>query len=322
MKACVVGVGAVGGQIALALTRGGATTCAIARGQTLDGIRRDGLRVTFPEHEDRCELAASEDPAIFGVQDVVILAVKAPVLDTVADQIRPLLGPDTDVVAVMNGIPWWLADDPAGTSPAGLATLAGKHEHGRLLAGVVYTAAHITRPGHIALTTSRRRLILGETMAATAKWKTDLAATLERGGFSVRASVDIRVDIWNKLVANLGGNLVATVTGASFSDTFATKENREAAGRIIQEANAIAAATGISVDVDPDQIIGGVAKLPHRPSTLQDLDAGRPIELDTMFGAPLRIAKRHRVAIPTLLEWVDKLEDRVRGRSSFPTGTG
>ena len=319
MKACVVGAGAIGGQLAAALADGGADISVVARGPHLAAIREQGLTVALPEGEKAYRLRAQDNVLALGTQDAVIIAVKTPALPEVAGQIGPLLRAGTPVVFAANGIPWWyfysgkadsrpcLEADPDG---AVWDSIAPQHAVG----GVVYVAATIERPGRIAVN-SRRRIILGEPNGEPSERVTAIAETLSRGGFPAKVSETIRDEIWTKLILNLGGNLIAALAHSTLKDAFADEGCRKAAIALLKESQEIARKLGCSPRVAVERTIDDFQSLPHRPSTLQDLEAGRPIEIDAMFGAPLALAKSVGAEAPILemLVGLFKLRARAAG---------
>jgi 2-dehydropantoate 2-reductase len=312
MKVCVIGPGAVGGQIAIALKQGGADTSVLARGQQLSAIRQTGLRMTLPAGEERVSLPASDKAASLGTQDIVIFTVKAPALSSAVVMAEPLIGPRTDVVTVMNGVPWWFmaSCDADFLDPGG--TIAAIIDRSKAISGVVYTAAHAAGPGHIVVSMPKRRLILGAIPGARPTHIEALVAVIERGGFPVNQTGNIGHDLWTKLIANLGGNLIATVVGKPLDEAFADPGHRDAAKRIIEEGKAISASAGYVIDVDADRLVEYTSRVKHRPSTLQDLEAGRSIEMDALFRAPLRLAQHATIDVPVLSDWVDRLETRIQ----------
>ena len=316
MKVCIVGPGAVGGQIAAAVMQGGAAASVLARGAHLDAIQDKGLVIAASDREEHVAIAASDDAREFGVQDVVIFTVKAPALAAAMTQARPLLGKDTEIVAVMNGVPWWFMSDgvkPLLDPDGVIATTIG---NAPVIGGVVYTAAHVSSPGRIMLTVLRRRLTLGLVPGAKSIHLERLAEILDHGGFPTKLSPSVGIDVWTKLIGNLSGNLIATVVGRPLNEAFADPDNREAARRIIDEAKSLAAALGYPVKVDTERMIADSAGIPHRPSTLQDFEAGRAIEIDALFRAPLALARSANVATPMLDDWFGRLNAKIKVRTS------
>lgn len=321
MKACVIGAGAIGGQLAAALIDGGAETSVIARGPHLAAIREQGLTIALPEGEKTYHLRAEDNAAAVGAQDAVIVAVKTPALPAVAGQIAPLLHAGTPVVFAVNGIPWWYfysgrADSrPCLEADPDLAiwnSISPQHAVG----GVVYVAAVIERPGRVAVS-SRRRIVLGEPSGELSLRVTAIAETLTRGGFPAKVSETIRDDIWTKLILNLGGNLIAALAQSSLKDTFADEGCRKAAAAVLKEAQGIAQKLGCTPRVAIERTIADFQSLPHRPSTLQDLESGRPIEMDAIFSAPLALAKAVGVETPILEILVGLFKQRARAAGLY-----
>ena len=322
MKICIFGAGAIGGHLAARLHRAGARVSVIARGAHLAAIQANGLTVHAIDGQHSAAVTAAADPAELGPQDAIFVTVKAPALPAVAAGIAPLLGPDTPVAFVMNGIPWWYFDHLAGPHQGkslpridpgdALRQALGPH---RTLGGVVYSASAVTAPGVIAVEQPKSRVILGEpdeTMSDRVRALTDLIA---KGGISGEPTPAIRTEIWNKLISNLAGGTLAVLTGGAPKGSYIEPAVQQAALRMMQEATAIAQAMGADPTTDHARRIAGQRSMDHKPSILQDLELGRPMEIDAMFDAPLVLAHMAGVAAPTLelLVALCKLRARTAG---------
>ena len=307
MKICIYGAGAIGGHLAARLFRAGAEVSVIARGAHLAAIQANGLTVRAIDGEHRAAVAASADPAELGNQDAVFVTVKAPALPAVAASIRPLLGPDTSVAFVMNGIPWWYFDHLPGPHQGrslpridpddALRRALGP---GRALGGVVYSASAVTAPGVIEVEQPNSRVILGEPDGTVSDRVLALSGLITQGGISGEATPAIRTEIWNKLISNLAGGALAVLTGSAPKGVYVEPAAEQAALRMMQEATSIAQALGADPTTDHQRRIGGQRAMDHKPSILQDLELGRPMEIDGLFDAPLALAHMAGVAVPTL----------------------
>jgi 2-dehydropantoate 2-reductase len=306
VKVCVYGAGAIGGHVAARLARGGAEVSVIARGPHLAAIRQRGLTVQAHDGVLHSRPRASDNPAEIGPQDAVVVTVKAPALPSVAAGIAPLLGPETSVAFVMNGIPWWYHD---GTPEAGrrlpeldpgdaLRCAVGIP---RTIGGVVYSAATVVEPGTVQVEAKDGRVILGEIDGSLTPRLRALAAAIAAGGMGGVAVPDIRAAVWAKLLGNLMTGPLCILARSCMEDTLASPAVRETAIRMAREVTAIAAAQGWPIAGDaPETRIARSSKLRHKPSILQDLEAGRAMEIDALFAAPLRLAREAGVAVPTL----------------------
>jgi 2-dehydropantoate 2-reductase len=250
---------------------------------------------------------ASDNPAELGEQDAVFVTVKAPALPVVAASIGPLLGPETSVTFVMNGIPWWYFDH-----------LSGPHEGkslpridpddvlrralgpGRTIGGVVYSASAVTSPGVVVVEQPKSRIILGEPDGTLSDGVLKLSGLISQGGISGEATPAIRNEIWNKLISNLAGGTLAVLTGSAPVNIYVEPAAEHAALRMMHEATAIAQALGADPTTNHAQRIIGQRSMDHKPSILQDLELGRPMEIDGMFDAPLALAHMAGVEAPTL----------------------
>lgn len=307
MKVCVFGAGAVGGHVAGRLAKGGAEVSVVARGPYLEAIRADGLTVQAADGEIRASVAASDDPHRLGQQDWVIVTVKAPALPSVAAGIGPLLGPDTPVVFLMNGIPWWYFHGDGGAfdgrrlpliDPDGAVWNAIGPE--RAVGGVAYSACTVLRPGVVAVENRRSRLILGEPDAARPDRLAPLAAVLSAGGIGIEVTPRIRDAIWSKLILNMTSGPLAILAQAAPRQVFAEPALEAVGRRIAAEVVGVAEAMGCHPIHDANAQVASYLQMDHKPSLLQDLELGRPMEIDGMFAAPLELARMGGAPTPTL----------------------
>lgn len=307
MKICVYGAGAIGGHLASRLHRGGADVSIVARGPHLAAIRANGLTVHAIDGAHNARLRATSNPAELGPQDAVFVTVKAPALPQIAAGIGPLLGRDTAVAFVMNGIPWWYFNH-----------LPGPHEGkslpridpgdvlrkalgpGRAIGGVVYSASAVSEPGVIEVEQPKSRFILGEPDGSMSDRVQALTGLITKGGVSGEAVADIRTEIWNKLISNLAGGTLAVLSGAAPQTVYTEPAAMQASLAAMREAASIAQALGSKPGVNHEARIKSQSSMAHKPSILQDLEALRPMEIDGMFDAPLALARMAGVATPTL----------------------
>ena len=300
MKVCILGAGAIGGFIGTRLAaRGRAQVSALARGATLDALRRHGWRLQQGGEliQAPC-VAASADAAELGVQDLVVIAVKGPALSQVARGIAPLIGPRTVVLPAMNGVPWWfghgvaaLGDAPLeSVDPGGVVGAAIPHE--AVLGCVVHAAAFTAEPG-LVVHKMGAGLIVGEPGGGASARVEAVAALLRDAGFDVTASADVRREVWYKLWGNLTMNPVSAITGASADRVLADPLVRAFCSQAMQEAAAIGALVGCPIEQTPEDRHAITAKLgAFKTSMLQDVEAGRPIELDAIVGAVRELGQR------------------------------
>jgi 2-dehydropantoate 2-reductase len=323
VRLCVYGAGAVGGYLAGFLARGGAEVSVVARGAHLAAIRADGLRVETPDEAFSARVPASDDPAVFGPQDAVLVTVKAPALAQVAACIGPLLGPQTAVAFVMNGIPWWyfhgLGGERGGEAiplldPAGaLARSVGAR---RVIGGVFWPACSVPRPGVVRLLTGAGRgTALGEPDGADSERVEALAGAFRAAGLPVAISDRIRALIWQKLVFNLSAGPMCVLTETAVKETHTEPALVATSRALLREAQALASAMGFPVALDVEQVVATNTRLAHRPSILQDLEAGRRMEIDALYSVPLQMARAAGVEMPTLgmLAALVRVKARERG---------
>ena len=276
------------------------------------------MRVHAADGEIEARVAASADAQELGRQDAVIVTVKAPALPSVAAGIGPLLGPDTVVAFATNGIPWWYFQG-TGSPEEGrrLPTLDPNDAvrdavpPAQVVGGVVYSSCTLAEPGVVHVENQRSRIVLGAPDGRPREGIEALAAILRAGGLVVDVTGRIRDAVWAKLLLNLGSGPLAVLTGCAPARIFAEDACRIATRRILAEGAAIAAAMGCPVQPNIEGQIAQGAQSHHKPSILQDLEAGRPMEIDAIYGVPLDFARMHGVPTPTL----DLLVAMVRARA-------
>lgn len=305
MKICIIGAGAIGGFIGTRLAAaGGCEVSALARGATLTALREHGWRLQQGGTLIHGPLAAASSEAReLGTQDLVVIAVKGPALAQVAAGIAPLLGPQTVVLPAMNGVPWWFGQ---GVPLLGAAPLESVDPGGRIAAAipqslvvgcVVHASTSTPQPG-LVLHKMGQGLIIGEPQGDDSERIQRLAALLRRAGFDVTASPDVRYDIWYKLWGNLTMNPVSAITGATIDRILADPLVRDFCSAAMIEASAIGDRIGCRVAQSPEDRHQVTAKLgAFKSSMLQDVEAGRPIELDSIVAAVQEMGQR--VGVPT-----------------------
>ena len=322
MKVCIYGVGAIGGWLGVHLAQAGCSISAVARGATLQALRSSGLTLHQGGVTHTVQVQASDQPADLGVQDVVIVAVKAPALADVAAQIAPLLGPHTVVFTAMNGVPWWflqgfggaLAEtrlqtiDPTGAIAQGIPAA-------HVLGGVVHASCSVDAPGVIRHHFGNG-LIVGEPSGQATPRAQDWVARLERAGLSASLSPQIQKDIWYKLWGNMTVNPVSGITGATTDLILNDDLVRGFISSVMLEAKAIGAQLGIAIDQQPEDRHAVTRKLgAFKTSMLQDVEAGKPIELDALVSAVRELGQLTQVATPftDALLGLSRLHASVRG---------
>lgn len=303
---CVVGAGAVGGLIGARLAASGTPTSALARGATLEALRRNGWRLIEGDTEIVAPvLAASDDAAELGEQDVVVVAVKAQSLPELAPRLRPLVGERTVVVPAMNGVPWWFCEGLGGpvdglrlqsVDPDG--AIAQALPASSVVGCVVHLSASSPAPG-VVLHGTKHSLILGEPHGAPTPRLHLVAGLLTAAGFEVTLSPRIQDDVWFKLWGNMTMNPISVLTGTTMDRIIGDELVEAFVVRVMQEAREIGARIGTPVAQDIAerlQITRSMGAV--RTSMLQDADAGRSIELDALVGAVRELGRAVGVATP------------------------
>ncbi len=309
MKICIFGAGAIGGYVGAMLKKGGADVSLIARGAHLDAIQKNGIKVVFKDGTEVVEkMPATDMPSELGPQDYVIVALKAHQAWQTAENITPLLGKDTAVVTMQNGIPWWYFHGFEGQY-AGLQLQSvdpdGKQWSiigpERAIGATVYPATEITEPGVIKHIYGDK-FGFGEPDRSESERVKALISAFEGGGLKARLYPEIRNDIWLKLWGNLCFNPISALTGATL-DIVATDHGDPdpVAREMMEEAEKIARRIGVHFRVDITRRIDGAASVgAHRTSMLQDLDKKRPIELDALLGVVQEMARIVDVETPAI----------------------
>ena len=305
LQVCIYGVGAIGGFIGTRLALGGeCAVSAVARGATLAALQTHGLRLQQGGALLRAPVRATDEPATLGVQDLVLIAVKSPALPAVAQRIAPLIGPHTVVLPAMNGVPWWFA---AGAPALGDAPLHSIDPGGQIAAAiplaavvgcVVHASTYSAAPGEVVHKMGQG-LILGEPLGGLSERVQALTGLLARAGFEATASADVRRDIWYKLWGNMTMNPITAITGATVDRVLDDPLARAFCTAAMAEAAAVGARIGCQIDQTPQDRHQITRKLgAFKTSMLQDVLAGRPIELDALVTVVREIAQRVGVATP------------------------
>jgi 2-dehydropantoate 2-reductase len=317
-KVAIVGAGAIGGFLGARLAGSTNTqVSALARGATLDALRRHGWRLDTTDGSalQAPVAAASDDAAALGIQDLVIVALKSPSLPAVAPSLAPLLGPHTVVLPAMNGVPWWFVEGMRleSVDPGGHVAAAIPFES--VLGCVVHASCSVVEPGHVRHHVGQR-LIVGEPRGGHSARAQAVSDLLGQGGFDLTLSADVRQDIWYKLWGNMTMNPVSALTGATVDRVLADPLVREFCSAAMREAAAIGERIGCPIAQDPEDRHAVTERLgAFKTSMLQDVEAGRPIELDALVGAVREIGQAYGVAPPAIdaLFGLARMFGRVRG---------
>ena len=307
MKICVVGAGAIGGLLAVRLAEAGEQVTVVDQGAHLQAIRREGLKLLMAdgsEHVTRSlEAVASIRQA--GPQDVVILAVKGHILAEIASELGSLMSDDTIILPMQNGLPWWYFHKHGGEydgqpieclDPDG--RLAAHIDVDRVIGCVVFPAGEIVSPG-IVRHTEGNRFPLGELDGSDTRRARTLVDMFTNAGFKSFVLDDIRAEVWLKLLGNLSFNPISALTHATLVDICQYPPSRALAKSLMEEAQAVASRLGITFRVSIEKRIAGAEKVgKHKTSMLQDVEAGRELELEAIMGAVVELARLTGIATP------------------------
>ena len=322
MKVCIYGAGAIGGWIGSRLAQAGCHVSVVARGATLAALQQHGLRLNqngqLSGHTVRC----SAMPAELGIQDLVVLSVKAPSLPEVVRHIAPLIGPNTIVLTAMNGVPWWFLQGFGGAlagkrltsvDPNGDIAIAIPPQH--IVGCVVHASCSLDAPGLVHHHFGNK-LIVGEPSGEKTARVEALAAWFEKAGFEAPLSNQIQKDIWFKLWGNMTINPISALTGATTDLILQDDLVRGFISSAMLEAREIGARMGISMDQQPEDRHAVTLKLgAFKTSMLQDVEAGRAIELDALVSSVRELGALTGVATPftDALLGLARLHARIRG---------
>jgi 2-dehydropantoate 2-reductase len=305
VKICIYGAGAVGGLVAAWLAKAGNEVSVVARGPQLTAIRAQGLRLRSGGGESSFRVKAESDPARLGAHDYVFVSVKAQSLPEVAGSIGPLLGPQTSVITAMNGVPWWFFDrlefgagklrleslDPGGRLSRAMPTE-------RIVGCVIHLAASTPELGLVSHNMGNR-LILGEPGGRNTARTRRIVEALARAGFEALETQAIEKEFWVKLLGNVSFNPVSALTLATADRLIADEHVKAYMVAIMREVLAIGRAVGVDADIDPEARMDMARKLgTFKTSMLQDLEAGKALEIDGLLTGTLEIARKAGVPAP------------------------
>src|SRR6266550_2168904 len=305
MKYAIVGAGAIGAFAGAMLAKAGEDVTLIARGPHLRAMQEHGVRVRGEIGEFEAHPTATDDPAAVGPVDVVLLTLKAHSLTAMAPRLVPLIGPETIVLSAQNGIPWWYFYRHGGewegtqletVDPAGV--IGQNIDPARVIGCVVYPSTTIVEPGivwHIEGT----RFAIGEPDGSKSERCRRLADSFIKAGLRCPIRANIRHDMWVKLMGNVAYNPISALTRATLIDIVQCNETRALAAAIMTEAEAVAKKLGIEIGVTIEQRLDGAEKVGHhKTSMLQDIEAGKPTELEAIVGAVVELGDKMGLSLP------------------------
>ena len=305
MKIVIAGAGAIGGYIGARLAQAGADVVLFARGPHLQAMQARGLRVESAEGDFDVRPQVTGDLASIGTADVVFLGVKAHGLTALAPTLSPLFGPDTVVVSTQNGIPWWYFQSHSGEfegwrleriDPGG--AIAAAIEPRRVIGSLAYFATDVVEPGVIRHNEGNR-ISFGEPDGTRSDRVRRIAEALIAAGFRCPISTRFRHEIWVKLLGNISFNPVSALTRSTLEEMVRQPDTARLIRDVMAEAESVAKRLGIEIPISIDQRMAGGEKAgAHKTSMLQDLEAGRPMEIEAIAGATLELGERLGVPMP------------------------
>ena len=322
MKICVFGAGAIGGYMGVKLAQAGADVSLVARGPHLAAMQANGLTLIEEDGAPQTvQVTASDNPADLGPQDYVIVTLKAHSVPAVVPKMQPLIGPNTTIVSGVNGVPWWyfhkIGGALEGTRLASVDPGDAQWDGfgpDRVLGCVVYPAAEVQEPGTIKHIEGNR-FSLGEPDGSKSERAMALSKALSAAGLKAPVRPRLRDEIWVKLWGNLSFNPISALTHATLDVLCTDEGTRPVARNMMLEAQAIAEKLGVKFQIDVDRRIdGGAAVGAHRTSMLQDLEQGRPMEIDALLGSVQELGRVTDTPTP-IIDTVLALT-KLRGRTA------
>jgi len=329
MRFAVAGAGAIGGFIGAMLARSGEDVTLIARGPHLRAIRDHGVRVCGAIGTFEVQLPATDDVESVGPVDVLLLTLKAHSLTEMAPRLASLIGPDTSIVSAQNGIPWWYFHGSGvdwegarldSVDPGGVITRS--LDPARVIGCIVYPSTSIVEPGvieHIEGT----RFSLGEPDGSKSERCRRIADAFIRSGLRCPIRSDIRHEMWVKLMGSVAFNPISALTHATLAEIVQCPQTRALATEIMTEAEAVAKRLGIDMGISVEQRLAGVEKVGHhKTSMLQDVEAGRPLELESIIGAVVELGDKMELSMPytrAVYACAKLLDQRIRDSHSGTT---
>lgn len=305
MRFAVVGAGAIGAFAGAMLTRSGENVTLIARGAHLRAMQANGVRVRGSLGEFEARPDVTDDPATIGAVDVVLLTLKAHSMTEMAPRLAPLLGPETCLVSAQNGIPWWYFYRHGGewegthletVDPGGVINKS--IDPARVIGCVVYPSTIIVEPGiieHIEGT----RFAIGEPDGSKSERCRRIADTFIKAGLRCPIRTDIRHDMWVKLMGSVAFNPISALTRATLIEIVRCAETRILATEIMNEAKDVAKRLSIDIGISIEQRLEGAEKHGHhKTSMLQDIESGRPLELEAIVGAIVELGNKLGLSLP------------------------
>src|ERR1700742_766429 len=307
MKIAIIGVGAIGGYVGIRLALAGEDVTFIARGANLEALRSRGIKLINADGTEEVapRVRATDNYAEAGAQDIVVLGMKAHQVEAVTGEVPKLFGPNTIVIPMQNGIPYWYFHGHSGAfaglrvdsvDPGGV--IYDKIPCERVIGCVVYPAAELVSPGVIKHVEGNR-FPLGEPDGTTSERVTEVARCFVGGGLQAPILSDIRSEIWLKLWGNLTFNPISALSRATLAGICQYPPSRAIAAAMMSEAESVAKELGVKFRVSLDRRIAGAEKVGHhKTSMLQDVEAARTLEVDALLGSVVELARRTQIPTP------------------------
>lgn len=325
MKFCVFGAGAVGGFVGGMVARGDAEVSLIARGEHLSALQASGLKIITPDEEFTVDVPATDTPAELGVQDVIFLSAKAHALTVAAEVMQPLIGPDTVIVSAQNGIPFWYFHAHGGNLDGHIlqtvdpgARIADAIGNERVIGCVITSSNTVEAPG-VVRNVGNRVFALGEPDGSQSERLADIAALLVEAGLSAPTEGNIRSEVWVKMWGNVSFSPMAVLTMSKLGPLVEGEDLRALGVAIMEEVQAVGEALGVEFTATiADRLEGTRRVAGHKTSILQDLEEGRPMEVDGITGAVVELGRLLGVETPMIDLIYALMRQRAREAGLYP----
>ncbi|HEY5257166.1 MAG TPA: 2-dehydropantoate 2-reductase [Candidatus Baltobacteraceae bacterium] len=317
MRVAVVGAGAIGGFLAAALARGGNDVAVVARGAHLAAIQSNGLTVRGDLGSFSARVAADSDLSALGSFDAFLLTFKAHHWPSFIDMLAEHAGADATIVTLQNGVPFWFVRQPPLRSVDPQGRVGTLFPDSQVVGGAVHISARVSVPG-VVVQSGGTRVVIGDPNGANGARAEALAAAMRDAGLEPHVDPDIRQTVWLKLANNVGLNPISALEGRTLRAILSDPRSRDDARELMLEVLAVGRSLGVVAEVDVDARLAYAARLADvKTSMLQDLELGRPLELDPMLGAVIELAERYGVEVPRVRDTYRRTREleRLRGRT-------
>lgn len=319
-KICIFGAGSIGGFIATSLKKTNANVSLIARGEHKKAIEDKGLTFIRDNHKINSKFDVTDDPKNLGIQDFIIISIKANAISKVSESLLPIIGEKTSVICAINGLPWWYFYKASSGTKLDNNFVETVDPGGKIwntigpekaIGCVVYPACEILEPGVIKHNGNGERFSLGEPDGSKSERLKEISSLFIEGGLKAPQKKNLRNEIWIKLWGNCSFNPVSALTNKTMDEMGSNPETYNLIKVLMEECKIVGERIGIKFNITiEDRIKGGTSIIGHRPSTAQDLNAKKPLEIDPIIGSIIEIANKLELDVPNLKRINEELKSK------------